>query len=85
MNSDNNNEQPVIIVRRSFKEKRDIIEQRLVTVADLAILVERLKEQLRDYDAAQHKHCDNGKRRAILLSELRFARLAHNNATKRAS
>lgn len=78
MNSDNNNnEQPIVIVRRSFKEKRDIIEQRLVTVADLAILVERLKEQLHD--------CDNGKQRAVLLSELRFARLAHSNATKRAS
>lgn len=58
-----------VIIRKTFTEKKRNIEQRLVTLADLALLVERLKEQLHD--------CDNGKQRAVILSELRHARFAY--------
>jgi anti-sigma-K factor RskA len=64
-----------VIIRKTFTEKKNNIEQKLVTLADLAILVERLKEQLHD--------CDNGKQRAMILSELRHARFAHKAAMQR--
>lgn len=64
-----------VIIRKSFTEKKQNIEQRLVTLADLTILVERLKEQLHD--------CDNGKQRAIILSELRHARFAYKAASEK--
>lgn len=64
-----------VIIRKTFTEKKRNIEQRLVTLADLALLVERLKEDLHN--------CDNGKQRAIILSELRHARFAYKAASER--
>lgn len=65
-----------VIIRRTFKQKADSIEQQRVTLCDLSILIERLKEQL---------HEAEGKTRGLLLSELRHARLAHKRAMERAS
>lgn len=64
-----------VIIRKTSTEKKRNIEQRLVTLADLALLVERLKEQLHE--------CDNSKQRAVILSELRHARFAYKAASEK--
>lgn len=64
-----------IIIRKTFAEKAKQQEQKLVTLADLSILIARIKEQLRDCSTRQHE--------LQLLSELKLARIAHRNLQER--
>lgn len=73
---------PKIVIRRTKIEiaqmKKSIKEQRLVTVADLSILVERLRERLIDYDEKKEVQ-------KKVFSELKLARNALNQAIEKAS